>query len=145
MVHVPYKGAAPALVDLLAGQIQFMFTTIPPALPHLKSGRMKALSVANAKRAALLPDVPTTAEGGAPGVEASSWNGVLFPSRTPAAIIARMHRELAVIMAQADVRERLSTAGVETLMSTPAEFSAFMAAETARYAKVVKASGARVD
>src|SRR4051812_28114508 len=145
MVHVPYKGAAPALVDLLAGQIQFMFTTIPPALPHLKSGRMKALSVANAKRAALLPDVPTTAEGGAPGVEASSWNGVLFPSGTPAAIIARMHRELSVIMAQADVRERLSTAGVETLMSTPAEFTAFMAAETARYAKVVKASGARID
>ncbi len=145
MVHVPYKGAAPALVDLLAGQIQFMFTTIPPALPHLKTGRMKALSVANAKRAALLPDVPTTAEGGAPGVEASSWNGVMFPRGTSVAIIQRMHRELAAIMVLPDVRDRLSTAGVETLMSTPAEFVAFMAAETARYAKVVKASGARID
>ncbi len=145
MVHVPYKGAAPALTDLMGGQIQFMFTTIPPALQHLKTGRLKALSVANSKRAALLPDVPTTAEGGAPGVEASSWNGVLFPRGTPAEVIARMHRELAAIMNQSDVRERLSTAGVETLMSTPAEFAAFMVEETTRYAKVVKASGARID
>ena len=145
MVHVPYKGAALALTELLGGQIQFMFTTIPPALPHIKTGRLKALSVANAKRAALLPDVPTTAEGGAPGVEASSWNGVLFPRGTAPAIVARLNRELAVIMRDPDVRERLSTAGVETLMSTPAEFSAFMAAETTRYAKVVKASGAKID
>ena len=145
MVHVPYKGAAPALVDLLAGQIQFMFTTIPPALPHLKTGRLKAITVANAKRTALLPDVPTTAEGGAPGVEASSWNGVLFPRGTSKEIVARLGRELAIVMKLADVRERLSTAGVEPLMSTPAEFTAFMAAETARYAKVVKTSGARVD
>ena len=145
MVHVPYKGAAPALIDLLAGQIQFMFTTIPPPLPHLKTGRLKALAVANAKRAALLPDVPTTAEGGAPGVEASSWNGVLFPRGTAKEIVARLGRELATIMNQSDVRERLSTAGVEPLMSTPAEFTAFMAAETARYATVVKTSGARVD
>jgi tripartite-type tricarboxylate transporter receptor subunit TctC len=145
MDHVPYRGASLALTELLAGQIQFMFTTIPPALPHLKTGRLKAITVANAKRSALLPDVPTTAEGGAPGVEASSWNGVLFPRGTPAEMIARLHRELGAIMSQADVRERLSTAGVETLMSTPAEFAAFIAEETARYAKVVKASGARVD
>ena len=145
MVHVPYRGAALALTEMLAGQIQFMFTTIPPALPHLKTGRLKAITVANAKRSTLLPDVPTTAEGGAPGVEASSWNGVLFPRGTSPEIIAHIGRELAAIMSQADVRERLSTAGVETLISTPAEFTAFMAAETARYAKVVKTSGARVD
>jgi tripartite-type tricarboxylate transporter receptor subunit TctC len=145
MVHVPYKGAAPALTDLLAGQIQFMFTTIPPALPYLKTGRLKALTVANAKRSPLLPEVPTTAEGGAPGVEASSWNGVLFPHGTAQEIVTRLARELATIMNQADVRERLSTAGVESLISTPAEFTAFMAAETARYARVVKTSGARVD
>jgi tripartite-type tricarboxylate transporter receptor subunit TctC len=106
---------------------------------------LKAITVANAKRTALLPDVPTTAEGGAPGVEASSWNGVLFPRGTNKEIVARLGRELAVIMNQADVRERLSTAGVEPLMSTPEEFTSFMAAETARYAKVVKTSGARVD
>ncbi len=145
MVHVPYRGASLALTELLAGQIQFMFTTIPPALPHLKTGRLKAITVANARRSTLLPDVPTTAEGGAPGVEASSWNGVLFPRGTSPEIIARLGRELAAIMNQPDVRERLSTAGVETLISTPAEFTAFMAEETARYAKVVKASGARVD
>ena len=145
MVHVPYRGASLALTEMLAGQIQFMFTTIPPALPHLKTGRLKAITVANAKRSTLLPDVPTTAEGGAPGVEASSWNGVLFPRGTSPEIILRIGRELAVIMNQADVRERLSTAGVETLTSTPAEFTAFMAAETARYAKVVKTSGARID
>jgi len=145
MVHVPYRGASLALTEMLAGQIQFMFTTIPPALPHLKTGRLKAITVANAKRSTLLPDVPTTAEGGAPGVEASSWNGVLFPRGTSPEIIAHIGRELAAIMSQADVRERLSTAGVETLISTPAEFTAFMAAETARYAKVVKTSGARID
>jgi tripartite-type tricarboxylate transporter receptor subunit TctC len=145
MVHVPYRGASLALTELLAGQIQFMFTTIPPALPHLKSGRLKALTVANAQRSALLPDVPTTAEGGAPGVEASSWNGVLVPRGTAAEIIARLNRELTAIMQQSEVRERLSTAGVEPLISNPAEFTAFMAAETARYAKVVKISGARVD
>jgi tripartite-type tricarboxylate transporter receptor subunit TctC len=89
--------------------------------------------------------VPTTAEGGAPGVEASSWNGVLFPRGTAPPIITRMARELAVILQQQDVRERLSTAGVEPLTSTPAEFASFMAVETARYAKVVKTSGARVD
>jgi tripartite-type tricarboxylate transporter receptor subunit TctC len=145
MVHVPYRGASLALTELLAGQIQFMFTTIPPALPHLKTGRLKAITLANAKRSTLLPDVPTTAEGGAPGVEASSWNGVLFPRGTPAETIARMNRELGAIMSQPDVRERLSTAGVETLMSTPSEFAAFITEETARYAKVVRASGAKID
>lgn len=145
MVHVPYKGAAPALTDLLAGQVQFMFTTIPPALPHVKSGRLKVFAVANAKRSALLPAVPTTAEGGAPGVEASSWNGVLVPAGTPKEIVTRLNAELVEIMKAADVRERLATAGVEPITNTPAEFAAYMEAETARYADVVKASGARVD
>ena len=145
MVHVPYKGAVLALTEMIAGQIQFMFTTIPPALPHVKAGRLKAIVVANAKRSALLPDLPTAAEGGAPGVEASSWNGVLVPRGTAAEIIARLHAEVTAIMVQNEVREKLSTAGVEPLTSTPAEFTAFMARETARYARVVKTSGARID
>lgn len=145
MVHVPYKGAAPALTDLLAGQVQFMFTTIPPALPHVRAGRLKALAVANAKRSALLPELPTTAEGGAPGVEASSWNGVLVPAGTPREIIARLHGEIVAVMEQTEVRNRLSTAGVEPVTTTPAEFAAFIEAETIRYAKVVRTSGARVD
>jgi tripartite-type tricarboxylate transporter receptor subunit TctC len=145
MVHVPYKGAGPSMTDLLAGNIQFMSTTIPPALPHLKSGRLKAFAVANAKRSALLPDVPTTAEAGAPGVEASSWNGLMVPAGTPKEIVARLHGEVAAVMKTAEVRDRLLGAGVEPVVNTPAEFAAYIDAETARYAKVVRESGARVD
>ena len=145
MVHVPYKGAGPSITDLLAGQTQFMFTTIPPALPHVKSGRLKALSVAHSKRSALLPQLPTTAEGGAPGVEASSWNGVLVRQGTAPAIIARLHTELSSIMTQPELRERLAAAGVEPMINTPEEFARYIASETARYAKVIAASGARID
>jgi tripartite-type tricarboxylate transporter receptor subunit TctC len=145
MVHVPYKGASPALIDLLAGNIQFMSTTIPPALPHLKSGRLKAFAVANAKRSALLPDLQTTAEAGAPGVEASSWNGLIVPAGTPKEIVARLHGEVVAVMKVAEVRDRLLGAGVEPLVNTPAEFAAYIDTETARYAKVVRDSGARVD
>ncbi|MDB5924832.1 MAG: hypothetical protein JWN13_3768 [Betaproteobacteria bacterium] len=145
MVHVPYKGASPALIDLLSGNIQFMSTTIPPALPHLKSGRLKAFAVANAKRSALLPDLPTTAEAGAPGVEASSWNGLIVPAGTPKEIIARLHAEVVAVMNLSEVRERLLGAGVEPLVNTPAEFAAYIDAETARYAKVVRESGAGID
>jgi tripartite-type tricarboxylate transporter receptor subunit TctC len=144
-VHVPYKGAAPALTDLLAGQVQFMFTTIPPALPHVRSGKLRALAVANAKRSSLLPDLPTTAENGAPGVEASSWNGVLAPAGTPRDIIARLHAEIGAVMKLPGVSERLASAGVEPMLTTPEEFAAYIDSETARYAKVVRSSGARVD
>ena len=145
MVHVPYKGAGPSIIDLLAGQTQFMFTTIPPALPHVNSGRLKALSVAHSKRSALLPQLPTTAEGGAPGVEASSWNGVLVRAGAAPAIITRLHTELSAIMMQPELRERLAAAGVEPMINTPEEFARYIASETARYAKVIAASGARID
>ena len=145
MVHVPYKGAAPALTDLLSGQVQFMFTTIPPALPHVKTGRLRAFAVANSKRSALLPELPTTAEAGAPGVEASSWNGVLVRSGTAPSIVARLQIEISSVVALPEIRERLAAVGVEPLSSTPDEFAKFIAAETARYAKVVQASGANVD
>lgn len=145
MVHVPYKGAGPSITDLLAGQTQFMFTTIPPALPHVKSARLKALAVAHSKRSALLPQLPTTAEGGAPGVEASSWNGVLTRAGTPPAIIARLHAELSSIMTQPELRERLAAAGVESMLNTPDEFAKYIASETTRYAKVIATSGARIE
>ena len=145
MVHVPYKGAGPSIIDLLAGQTQFMFTTIPPALLHVKSGRLKALSVAHSKRSALLPQLPTTAEGGAPGVEASSWNGVLVRAGTAPTIIARLHTELSAIMTQPELRERLAAAGVEPMINTPEEFARYIASETARYAKVIASSGARIE
>ena len=145
MVHIPYKGAAPSMTDLLAGNIQFMSTTIPPAVAHFKTGRLIPLAVANAKRSALLPDVPTTAEAGAPGVEASSWNGLVVPAGTPKDIIARLHSEVVTVMKLPEVRDRLLNVGVEPIVNTPAEFAAFIDVETARYAKVVKESGARVD
>ncbi len=144
-VHVPYKGASPALVDLLAGQVQFMFTTIPPALQHVKAGKLRALAVAHSQRSTLLPDLPTTAEQGARGVEASSWNGVLVPAGTPREIIARLHAEISAVMKLQETIERLAGAGVEPALMTPDEFAAFIESETARYAKVVKSSGARVD
>lgn len=145
MVHVPYKGASPAMTDLLSGNVQFMSTTIPPALPHLKTGRLKAFAVANAKRSALLPDLPTTAEAGAPGVEASSWNGLIVPAGTPKDIIAKLHAEIVVVMKLPEIRDRLLGAGVEPVVNTPAEFAAYIDAETARYGKAVRESGARVD
>ena len=144
-VHVPYKGAGPAVTDLLAGHLQFMFTTIPPALPHVKSGRLRALAVASAKRSTLLPELPTTAEQGAPGVEAASWNGVLVPAGTPRDIISRLYGEISIVMKLPEVTERLAGAGVEAALMTPEEFAAYIESETARYARVVKLSGARVD
>ena len=144
-LHVPYKGAGPAITDLLAGHLQFMFTTIPPALPQVKAGRLRALAVAGAKRSALLPELPTTAEQGAHGVEAASWNGILLPAGAPRDIITRLHAEIGVVMKQPEVIERLAGAGVEAAMMSPEEFAAYIESETARYAKVVKSSGARVD
>ncbi len=145
IVHVPYKGAGPSITDLLAGQTQFMFTTIPPALPHVRASRLKALAVAHAKRSALLPQLPTTAEGGAAGVEASSWNGILARAGTVPSIITRLHSELSTIMTQAELRERLAAAGVEPMLNTPDAFSKYIDAETARYAKVIASSGARIE
>ncbi len=145
MTHVPYKGAAPALTDLLGGQVQFMFTTIPPALPHVKSGKLRALCVANAKRSSILPDLPTTAEAGAPGVEASSWNGVLAPARTPAAIVQALDLQLASVMQVPEIVAKLKVDGTEPFYLPAPEFAAFMARETERYRKVVLASHAHVD
>ena len=144
-MHVPYKGAGPAITDLLAGHLQFMFTTIPPALPQVKAGRLRALAVAGAKRSTLLPELPTTAEQGARGVEAASWNGILLPAGAPREIVIRLHAEIGVVMKQPEVIERLAGAGVEPAMMSPEEFAAYIESETARYAKVVKSSGARVD
>ncbi len=144
-VHVPYKGAGPAITDLLAGHLQFMFTTIPPALAQVKAGRLRALAVAGAKRSTLLPELPTTAEQGAPGVEAASWNGILLPAGAPREIVTRLHTEIGVVMKQPEVIERLAGAGVEPAMMSPEEFAAYIDTEIARYAKVVKLSGARVD
>jgi tripartite-type tricarboxylate transporter receptor subunit TctC len=145
IVHVPYKGATPALTDLLGGQVQCMFTTIPPALPHVKAGKLKALCVANAKRSSILPDLPTTAEGGAPGVEASSWNGVLAPAKTAPEIVHMLDKHIAKVMQVQDIAGKLKNEGTEPSYLPAAEFAKFMASETARYAKVIKAANVHLD
>jgi tripartite-type tricarboxylate transporter receptor subunit TctC len=145
MTHVPYKGSAPAVQDLLGGQVQLMFDNLPSALPHIKAGKLRALAVTSAQRAPVLPDVPTIAESGLPGFEASSWFGVLAPAGTSPAIVAKLNAEIAKWLASPEAKEKLQVQGANVAGGPPEEFAKHIAAETAKWAKVVKASGAKVD
>jgi len=145
MVHVPYKGAAPALADLLGGQVQLMFSTMPPALPHVKDGKLRALAVTSAKRSPAAPDLPTLDEIALPGFEANTWHGVVVPAGTPATIVARLNREIVAILHLPEVVERLSCQGAEPVGSTPEEFAAYIRSETLKWAKVVRDSGAKAE
>jgi tripartite-type tricarboxylate transporter receptor subunit TctC len=148
MLHLPYGGSGPALIDLLAGNTDLMFDNLPSALPHIRSGRLKALAVTSAVRSATLPDLPTVEEAGGPvlkGFEASSWFGLLAPAGTPAEVVSRVQAEVAKALAAPAIRERLQSSGAIPSGMTSAEFARHIAAETAKWAKVVKASGARVD
>jgi tripartite-type tricarboxylate transporter receptor subunit TctC len=145
MTHVPYKGSAPAVTDLLGGQVQLMFDNMPSALPHVKAGKLKALGVTTAKRFPAAPDIPTIAEAGVPGYEASSWFGVLAPAGTPKEIVNKLSSEIAKILQTPEIKERLLSQGAEPVGNTPDQFTAFIKAETAKWAKVVKESGATVD
>lgn len=145
MGHIPFKGAVPAINDLLGGRISLIFSSAPPALPHVKTGKLRALAVTSAKRSPIAPDLPTISESGLPGYEVINWYGVLAPAGTQQAIVAKLNAEIVKILNISDVKERLSVVGIETLSSTPAQFSAFIKDETAKWAKVVKFSGARVD
>jgi tripartite-type tricarboxylate transporter receptor subunit TctC len=145
IVHVPYKGAPPALVDLAAGQVQVMFASPPSALPVVRSGRVRAIATTGAKRAAYLPEVPTAIESGLPGYETGSWQALFAPSKTPRPVIDRLHHEVADIARQPEMRERLAADGSEPIGSTPQELERHIAAETARYAKLIKAMGLKVE
>jgi tripartite-type tricarboxylate transporter receptor subunit TctC len=145
LIHVPYKGAAPALSDLLGGQVQMAFQTALSAVPHLQSGQLRAIAVAANKRLPQLPNVPTMAEAGLPDFEVSSWNGLFAPARTPPEIIARLHSEAVKALAAPDVREKLLAQGAEPVGSTPEEFRAYIRAEIEKWGRVIRASGARVD
>jgi len=145
LIHVPYKGAAPALSDLLGGQVQMAFQTALSAVPHLQSGQLRAIAVAAGKRLTQLPNTPTMAEAGLPDLEVSSWNGLFAPAKTPPEIIARLHKETVKALAAPDVREKLNAQGAEAVGSTPEEFRAYISAEIDKWGKVVRASGARVD
>ncbi len=145
MVHVPYKGAGPALADLLSGQIQLTSNPASVVLPHIRSNRLRALGVTSAKRTALAPELPTIAESGVPGYEASGWYAVLAPAGTARAIITRLHRELMTVIAERDVKERFAATGVEPIGSTPAQFAAYMNEEYAKWGNVVRVSGVKQD
>ncbi len=145
LVHVPYKGAAPALADLLGGQVQLMFSTMPPAMPHVKDGKLRALAVTSRKRSPAAPELPTMDEAALPGFEAITWHGVVVPAGTSAAIIARLNREIVAILHLPEVVERLSSQGSEPVGSTPEEFAAYIRSESVKWAKVVRESGAKAE
>jgi tripartite-type tricarboxylate transporter receptor subunit TctC len=148
MLHLPYRGSGPALIDLIAGSVDLMFDNLPSSLPHIKSGRLKALAVTSAQRSGALPDLPTIAEaGGKPlaGYEASSWFGLLAPAGTPAEVVARVQQETAKALAMPTIKERMLSQGAIPSGMTPPEFVRFIDAETRKWAAVVKASGAKVD
>jgi tripartite-type tricarboxylate transporter receptor subunit TctC len=146
MVHFPYRGSGPALLDLIGGTMDLMFDNLPSALPQIKAGKLKALAVTSATRSAAVPDLPTIAEAGpVKGFEASSWFGLLAPTGTPADIVNQIQHETAKAMQLPALKERLLSQGAIPGGQSPAEFAAFIAAETAKWAKVVKVSGAKVD
>jgi len=145
MTHIPYKGSAPAIADLLGGQVQIMFDNLPSALPQIKAGKLKALAVTSAQRATALPDVPTIAEAGLPGFEASSWFGLLAPAGTPKEVIVKLNTEVAKWLASPEAREKLAAQGAIAAGKTPEDFTQHIVAETAKWQKVVKESGAKVD
>ncbi len=145
MTHSPYKGAAPAMQDLIGGQIQLMFDNLASALTQVRAGKVKALAVTTAKRSALAPDLPTIAESGLPGFDISTWFGIFAPAGTPRDVLERLHAEFTRALAMPDIREKMLNLGAEPVASTPDEFAAYIRSEAAKYARVIKASGAKAD
>jgi tripartite-type tricarboxylate transporter receptor subunit TctC len=141
LLHVPYKGTGPGVVDLLAGQVQMMTPNVLTALQHIKAGKLRALAVTSAKRSDVLPDVPTLAETGVAGYESVQWYGVLAPAGTARAIVDRLNAEIVRALRAPDVRERLAADGAEPVGNSPEAFAAFIRAEIAKWAKVAKAAG----
>jgi tripartite-type tricarboxylate transporter receptor subunit TctC len=140
-LHVPYKGGGPAMMDLIAGQADASVGSLIQMLPHIRTGKLKALGTTGAKRSPVLPDVPTVAEAGVPGYEATNWWGLLAPTGTPPAIVERLHQEVVAVQASAETRKRFESEGAEAVQMSPAQIGAFIAAETAKWARVVKEAG----
>ena len=145
MTHVAYKGAAPAMNDLIGGQIQLMFDNLASSLAQVRGGKIRALAVTTAQRSALAPELPTIAESGLPGFDISTWFGVFVPAGTPREVVDRLHAEFAKALAAPDIREKMLNLGAEPVASRPEEFAAYIRAEADKYARVIKASGARAD
>jgi tripartite-type tricarboxylate transporter receptor subunit TctC len=145
MVHVPYKGGGPAVQALLGGQVQLNFATIVSVLPHVRSGKLRAVAVTTARRSPSAPDVPTIAESGVPGYDHAPWNGFLAPAKTPRPIIARLNEETARLLRAPDVQPVFTNEGAEPVGNSPEEFAAIIKSETAKWAKVIRAAGIKAD
>jgi tripartite-type tricarboxylate transporter receptor subunit TctC len=145
LVHVPYKGAQPALTDVITGQVQLMFATSASVIPFVKAGKLRALAVTTARRSPSVPDLPTVSEAGVAGFEAITWHGVVVPAATPAPLVERLNRDIVAVLGAPDLRERLAALGAEVHAGTPREFADYIAAEIPKWAKVVRDSGARIE
>jgi len=141
MVHVPYKGGAPAMLDLMAGQVQLVFSSAPTAVPQVKAGKIRGLAVTTARRSVVLPELPTVAEAGLPGFEADNWYGVVTVMKTPRPIVERLHDEIVRALHMPDVKQLLLTQGLEVRTSTPQEFGAYMKSEYEKWATVIRNAG----
>ena len=145
IVHVPFKGVAQAVPDMMAGRLQLAFNTIPAFLPHVKAGRLKAFVITAPKRSPLLPQVPAYTEAGLAGLDASAWHAVVAPARTPKEIVRKLQQTLAKTLANPEVRSQLAAVGAEPVASTPEEFAKFMRVESDKWARVIKAGGVKVE
>jgi tripartite-type tricarboxylate transporter receptor subunit TctC len=145
IVHIPYKGESPAIADVIGGQVAMSFSTLAASLPHIQSGRLIPLAVTSAQRSPALPQVPTIAENGLPGYEATAWYGIIAPANTPPEIVRKLHDASLKAFASAEVVDKLAALGASAAPTTPEAFAAFIRSETQRWAPVVKASGAKVD
>ncbi len=140
IVHVPYKGGGPAMVDLLSGNINMIFATAASAVPHIKVGKIRALAVTTSKRSGLVPELPTVAEAGVKGFEANNWYGVLSPAKTPRAVVNRLNKEVVAVLNMADIKSLLFKSGLDAAPSTPEAFGAYIKSETEKWEKVIKAA-----
>jgi tripartite-type tricarboxylate transporter receptor subunit TctC len=145
MVHVPYKGAQPALTDLIAGQVQLMFATSASVIPYMKAGRLRALAVTTAQRSPSVPEIPTISEAGLPGFEATTWHGVVVPSAVSPALVQKLNHDINAVLKEKDLSERLAGLGAEVLTGSPRDFADYIAREIPKWSKVVKDSGAKAD
>ena len=144
-MHIPYKGSSLSLTDTLAGQLQVMFDNLPVVLPHIKTNKLRLMGVGTAQRSALIPGAPTIAESGVPGYEASTAFGVLAPANTPPAVVNRLSQEIVRVLQNPEIKDRLATQGLEAVGSTPQQYDAHLRAELAKYARIVKSAGIKVE
>ena len=145
MLHVPFRGGGPANIDLIGGHTKVMFNNVPTAMPHIRSGKLRALGVGGAKRISVLPDVPTIAEAGVPGYEATNWWGILAPAGTPATIVERLHTEITAIQNSPDVQRQFAAEGAEVVHMSSAEFGTFLVTEVSKWERVVKTANIRAE